>query len=590
MGNRISAKQVLGIAAVCLAVATCPDSASGQVTASAFYGTGDFVYDIQSMPDLDQKRETLFNDGSMYCVPTANMNLLAYAANFGFDGLPPYPGIWQGETGHDSMTTWIGWLGLFMETDGATGTTTTGKITGMNNWISEAQQPMCVVASYRKENFWPTIDHAAAHATNGAIVQFSYGRYFWEPGYQGVPVITQRNGGHAVTLKLAYADNGAVIGPRLIHYRNPGSDDGDLTSNSDFSSDWPTTAANIDVSWDSDGNGAWEYFAVTSLVDPPDISADDNRLRLVDSLLALYPGGGLSYSDVEVNSVFVGGNLGFVQDQDPSHGKPASGYKVAAVVPHPEMLGSLWVEKSSAGVARLRQFSHNGTSTLLTQLPADTSCATLGFGHEMFVSSGRNIYRIDLSAGVPKAVRTGSAPAAIEHLAWDEARFRLFGIAAGRAGFFDVVRRKWTDLGVPEGLGRGTRLIRQLMVDGDTVYAALSSGVVATADLSAPRGSRGLRFQLLTLPQVSDAVSVDIDSQGRMYVSDRNTGLLEFEFDRELGWQSATRPLYEGQTVPGRKFVVFKNRTNIFPGELDEREWFDIEPESLGDSVLEIGD
>jgi len=527
----------------------------------------------------------------MYCVPVANMNMLAYAANFGFPDLAPFPGFWQGEEKHNEMTTWINWLGLYMGSDGSSGTGTSGKIDGMNDWIETWEQPMCVIANFRKQNYWPTVDTAASHATNGALVQISYGRYFWEPGFQGVPVITERDGGHAVTLKLAFADNGSSLGPRLIHYRNPSSDDGDLTSNSVFSSDWPTSAANIDISWDSDGDGAWEYFGVTSLVNPPSISASDNRLRLVDSMLSLYPGGGLSYSGVEVNSVFVGGNLGFVQNQNPTHGKVSKGWDVSAVLLHPDMIGSLLVESNSTGTARLRQFTHNGTNTLLTDLPANTQCATLGFGHEMFVSAGKNIYQIDLSGGPARTRRVGSAPGSIEQLVWDESNRRLFGIAAGRAGYFDVAKGRWTDLGIVQGPGSRKNPVRQLMIADDAIYAAMSRGEVAIATLPTASGAAsGVHFKELKMAGVSDALSVDIDSQGRMYVSDSMAGLLEFEFSGSKGWNPASRPLYDGPSMRGRKFVAFKSRTNILPGELDEREWFDIVPEDLGSSVVEIED
>ena len=77
-----------------------------QVTAAIYNGPGDFAYDVQSMPDLDQKRQGLgaSTHGAMFCVPTACMNLCGFAANFGFPGLDPGPGFWEGAANHQYMT------------------------------------------------------------------------------------------------------------------------------------------------------------------------------------------------------------------------------------------------------------------------------------------------------------------------------------------------------------------------------------------------------------------------------------------------------------------------------------------------------
>ncbi len=585
-----SAKLICGIAGVCLAVATIPVQVRGQVAAATYSGPGDYTYDIHSMPDLDQRREGLPNDGNMYCVPTASMNLLAYAANFGFPTLPPFPGFWQGQPGHNNMTGWIDWLGQYMGTDGDGGTTTTGKIEGMSNWLSDSSQPMCVVSSYRTSGYWPNIDNAAFHATNGAIVQISYGRYFWEPGFQGVPSITDRDGGHAVTLKLAFANSGQSLGSRLLHYRNPSSDDDDLNSNTTFSSDWPISAANIDVLWDSDGDGAEEYFSVTSLINPPQ-DAGDERYRLIDSIMAIYPGAGLSFTDVQLNSVFVGGNLGFVQDQVPASWNVPTGWKLVSAIPHPEMIGAMLLERNNAGNTRLRHFAHNGRNTLMRTLPANSRCPTLGFGQDLYFSAGSNIYRIDLSSGSAISTRQGTAAGPVEHLAWDGKHNRLFGIAAGRAGVFDLIKKKWFDWGPIGGVGSGASRFRQLTVVDGVAFAALTDGRVVNATLPTESSAlSGFSFRKLSLPNVADAISVDRDDQGRLYVSDNKAGLLEFEFSSRNGWQPVSKPHYDGPSMRGRNFVVFKNRANVRPGELDDREWFDIIPEDLGDSVIDIDD
>ena len=55
---------------------------------------GDYSYAITYMPDFDQRRYGLANNGNMHCVPTSTMNMFAYAAHFGFPDLLPGPGDW----------------------------------------------------------------------------------------------------------------------------------------------------------------------------------------------------------------------------------------------------------------------------------------------------------------------------------------------------------------------------------------------------------------------------------------------------------------------------------------------------------------
>ena len=58
----------------------------------------------------------------MHCVPTANANLFAYAANHGFPGLAPGQANWQSNSNHAAGTNFIDRLGDAMDTSGTTGT------------------------------------------------------------------------------------------------------------------------------------------------------------------------------------------------------------------------------------------------------------------------------------------------------------------------------------------------------------------------------------------------------------------------------------------------------------------------------------
>ncbi len=560
--------------------------ADGQVTASAYNGPGDFAYDVHSMPDLDQKRNGLPNDGSMYCIPTSCMNLCAFAANFGFPGLGPGPGFWQGPANHDLMTTYIGFMGQYMGTTADGGTGGTGKINGMNNWISDFQQPMCIVTAYPDDDgYWPTIDRAAIHATSGAVVQMSYGRYEWQQ-VANRPYLTDRTGGHGVTLKLAFANNGSELGDRLIHYRNPGSDEGDLNSNSVFSSDWPDTAANIVI-----GTGIYGTsldYVVTSLINPPP-SGDDNRYRIMDSYLALYPGGGLSFDGVQVNAIFVNGSLGFVQNQQPVPFDigPIHAQSLVSVIPHPENHSSLALV-SVPGWTLLYQASHAGRYNQLLRLPEDTRCLALGFGHEVFAVTDSELKvficpsdRAEIRTTIPLPFDSNSQTDA---MAYDDQTERVIIVAGTKIVMVDPKTGQSSIVRRIAGVGSDPHPVRSIVIHNGQLIAALANGRVATASFKNQTDFiTEFKFNQIVLDGVQDALAVDVDSSNRLYVSDAREGLLEYVPDQRSigGWTRSADPLYRNFNLVGRRFVAFKNRTNIRPGDLRESQWYNVDPSEL---------
>ena len=99
-----------------------------------------YNYQRCQMTDLDQRRVAdptnniagLLNNGNMYCVPTAAMDLLTYVANHGQIAIAPGPGYYGPESGwgpypqYAKMTSAISKLGGFMGTDPYTGTSAAG--------------------------------------------------------------------------------------------------------------------------------------------------------------------------------------------------------------------------------------------------------------------------------------------------------------------------------------------------------------------------------------------------------------------------------------------------------------------------------
>ena len=82
-----------------------------------YINNSNFGFEIKHMPDFDQRRSAsgntqgLPNNGSMYCVPTATVNLFAYAANHGFPNIGPGMANWQLQSKYNIATATINNVG-----------------------------------------------------------------------------------------------------------------------------------------------------------------------------------------------------------------------------------------------------------------------------------------------------------------------------------------------------------------------------------------------------------------------------------------------------------------------------------------------
>ncbi len=560
-------------------------AARGSVVIAEFPDVGQFSYAVNYMTDLDQRRAGLPSDGKAYCVPASAMNLITYAANFGFPQLFPGPGVWEGVEGHDDMTDYVGIMGLAMGTDPDGGTGLGGQNVALNDWLNASGLgAMSVVTIARADNYWPTIDTGALLATAGAVVNFTYGRWDWDVGFQGVPWLTERAQGHSVTLQRAVANNGDYQGSREVGFRNPSTPgDPDLNSNSIHATSHQETAANIDVAFDSDGDGTVEYYNVTSLINPPTVGS---RLRLVDSVTGLYPPGGMSYSQVQVAAQFAGGGLGFVSNKAPSvHGAQQGAY-FASVIPHPELHSGLAIVRTRNG-SSLVQLPHGGKRALpLIDLPSNSKFLVPGPNHDSFVVTSTGIHVVETAfqggarvGAVSFAKPLQSVP--IEAGAYDATTDELLLISGTGARLF-VLDAASLVLKATHPLPTSNKApVRSLAVSGresGRVLIAFGNGRVgefrykSSSAKSVQTLSTG-NLALLNLKGVRDPISVDIDGGGRLYVSDSRSGLLEFIDQPGKGWVPAPRPYYAATQSVGKKFSVFKSRDNLRRGIHDQPGW-----------------
>ena len=250
-------------------------STAALATVSGNYiNSTNFNFNVTYMPDFDQVRApgpgvfSLPNDGKMYCVPTSALNLCAYIANHGSPFINPGPGNWQSQSRYNDATTNIAVMGILMSTDPFDGTGGTGGLNGLTNYINN---PFFFdVDRYYASGFYaPTTSKIGQVWLNGGVASFCYGRY----SHSG-NVLTTRHGGHCVTAtKVAKSGVNSVM-----RYRDPSTGGDSQQTQSQFVH---TNLNALDQLFIRDG-----YPRVMSelLFD-----SDDGRLRIIDSVYAIYP-------------------------------------------------------------------------------------------------------------------------------------------------------------------------------------------------------------------------------------------------------------------------------------------------------------
>ena len=226
---------------------------------------------LYGMPDFDQRRSALPNDGAAYCAPTAATDLLAYATNHGLPSLMNGPRNWQLQQHYDDVTFALLAVGSFMETDPVDGTTGAWH-SGLSDFV-DASVPgkFTVTATYvtpqysQVTPFWMYVN-----LFGGGLVTICYGRY----ELQG-DMTWDRVSGHCVAINGVHDAN---QDPAEMRWRNPGGGDSDLTQQSLFAT------SIFDVTPDTLTTGSGDFWMWEILT-----SATDGQRRFMDGYLTLKP-------------------------------------------------------------------------------------------------------------------------------------------------------------------------------------------------------------------------------------------------------------------------------------------------------------
>ena len=542
-----------------LAALTIASFGHADVTVAEWIDETHFDYHIDYMPDLDQKRSGLPGNGSQYCVPSSSMNMLAYAAEWGLDELPPGPGVYTFDVGYGTMTNHIDDIGDLMSTGSGTGND--GFYAGMGDWLDG--YPLIHAVWYRTEDWAPQAHDLALIAANGALVSFAYGRFLWEPGFQGVPVIGEYSGGHAVTLMHAH-QNGP--GDLSLWSRDPADDD---PVNLNSQSPWayriydPIDTMDLQVDWD--GDGVFSYVQGTVLQFDP----LDDKIRVIDRFYSLHPAFGFSFDSVQLNVLNLGG-FDFTVEPPDTQFEPPSGEIFIDAAVHPDMTGYFVITEDTATQERWVLVNRTLTDyQVVMQLPLASHLA-VGRNRDLYVVSGFVIRQLSEQAGQWNETDTFAFPPwTFQDIVYndDTDQVVVLSVSDKKLGVLPPDLGNEVDpvlvYNVPTFIPFADEACMAINPADNSIWFTLpgiDSGFVRRLQISGPE----LLHSTLSHPALVNPTCVDFDDRGHMLVALADGSVRDFEPNSAGGWTLVKGGWYAGLQV-GPNFKVARSRTNYDP-------------------------
>ncbi|MEM9065989.1 MAG: GC-type dockerin domain-anchored protein [Planctomycetota bacterium] len=298
-----------------------------------FNGVNDMTWWVTGLTDFDQVRDFrpvdipfaplpaspgLPGDGAMYCVPTATLNMYAYAARHGYPGLLPGDrsyGAWQDQSyaapGYDAATDAISTLGQLMSTSATTGTNSLGFYAAA--LLTAVPQGLDVTV-FKPSTFWsPRVKVAGMFGhTTGGVVSVCFGRYTWSEfgGPDNLPLLISRDSGHCVTVQRIEVDNGIKS---RIWINDPGGSD-DPWAQAQFAS------SEIEVT----DREVFRLNLTSQTMSQMNVGSD-GRARIIDSVYLIAPQQAFIQNEFDFSALDLGKRKGAPQQTGPKLFAPPPG-------------------------------------------------------------------------------------------------------------------------------------------------------------------------------------------------------------------------------------------------------------------------
>lgn len=265
--------------------------ARAEIAYASYTDASTFAFLVQDMPDFDQVRNTLPNNGNCYCGPASTTDLLGYVATHGYDDIDP--GIplvsWFGSGSYTEISNLIADIGTSTGTSSGAGGTSCG--VGQDELYDELVARLgdrftvrnCLWN--RSTGYAPdTAEVAFRGWRDQAIGLMLYGR--WAGTFTGDRWDSNtRRGGHFEAVNRAIAGGGLI----KLGLRNPVSSDSS-TAQSAFETHWfDVTRRSVRISGDT--------LTVDQLNDVY-ASGGESRMRIFEGYLSISPKAGYTWDEL----------------------------------------------------------------------------------------------------------------------------------------------------------------------------------------------------------------------------------------------------------------------------------------------------
>ncbi len=540
--------------------------AQADITNAFYSSSNNYHYRVIHMPDLDQRRspsggtQGLPGNGSMYCVPTATMNLFAYSANHGFPFVAPGPGNWQSNSKYAIATQNIQILGALMSTSSSNGTNNGGWSSGSNLWTASEGGGLLTRSTYFLSSGYDVrAFRMAQKAAQGSIVAFAYGRYDVVGTVGGLPAL-DRDGGHAVTLtRIQNTGNGTTI-----KYRDPADDSANASQSTFTNKVVSGTAVNV-------------FLGVPRTLSAIAYPSSDGKIRIIDAFVTLKPIYGIGFSNSDGLVLQPIAPLAFEGSANPAI--PVTN-AFAMKDMHIDADGDdavVIVQPSAAtGQTQMRRINTmTGEQTPLSTFNTLQSLCVDRSG-KIYAHDGAKLYALNAN-GTSTGLASSTIPTPTA-LAYDDKNDHILVLSIDEK----KIQRLNRNFGVvstysisPLLFLNGGGSIAAHPTENRAYFTADNSNSIYELLGTGPFFS----FNTITVPGLTAPRSISIGDDGALYVL--SGGLVKVLRESRGNWAIDTSSPFHNAPSSGR-FQVSRSRTNYDPAEHDTPGWnFNIEPDEL---------
>ncbi len=491
------------------------------------------------VPDFDQKRDGLGNDGKMHCVPTAWTNWFAYLEDNGYAGIMNGDGTprnWQSSSQYNLVTNRISALGNHLGTSPTNGTSYTGP--ELMGWVDSHLDDPAFLIFIRKRvqpggnliMVGPSPKFAAGMLQMGGMVTMGIGWCTEQPGY------IHKAGGHLVSLTGVY---GMCDSKQSVRYRDPGSSDSYFSQGA-FVSTLSTTTKRSEVFKFNDN--PMPYAVTAYQIDGYDGNTKGFLLGIASLILNFGVG-------IDTQS----GKLAIVRPHHFSHNplpeiEPVDFPELGNIVDL--QLGSTMTDAfvsvggNTPGIWKIDLALGEHKPFLPVSKPGPLAVGRFG---ELFVIDGPNIRKID--PDTEREVARVEPGGDVMHIAYDDDRDELVAIDSEKKRLLQIDRnlRVLENRGLPNGLTPSEKMIIAVHPITHELWASAGDGSVF--EITRPRAGEPT-MQSFVLPGVAECTGMQFLPDGGLTVL-ADGSVREFHQDENGKFQETKKSGFAGRKFSG---------------------------------------